>query len=85
MMRYIGYAVVGLIGVFSYAQNVGVGTTTPQHKLDVAGDARVQKELIVGDSITFGGPLRPGGNPGQPGQVSGRRRTASMAKRPLNL
>ena len=49
--------------IYDDGTNVGIGTTNPTHKLHVAGDVYVQ------DSLRIDGDLRPGGNPGSPGQV----------------
>ncbi|NPA71397.1 MAG: DUF1566 domain-containing protein [Gammaproteobacteria bacterium] len=43
--------------IYDDGTNVGIGTTTPTQKLDVAGN------------IQFSGALMPGGNAGSPGQV----------------
>ncbi len=43
--------------IYDDGTNVGIGTTTPSQKLDVAGN------------IQFSGALMPGGNAGAPGQV----------------
>lgn len=44
------------------AGNVGIGTTTPQYKLSVNGDAHVQDKLKIGNSIWISGAPQPGGN-----------------------
>ncbi len=49
--------------IYDDGVNVGIGTTSPTHTLHVAGAVYVQ------DSLRLEGDLRPGGNPGSPGQV----------------
>ncbi|MEM4584643.1 MAG: DUF2341 domain-containing protein [Ignisphaera sp.] len=42
--------------------NVGIGTTNPQYRLDVSGDVRVSGNLLVTSRINIGGDLSIGGN-----------------------
>src|SRR4051812_30039901 len=55
------YRLLGLIGLFicqvAYTQNIGIGTTTPQEKLDVNGN------------LNISGTIKANGVAGQPGQV----------------
>ena len=43
---------VGAFSIMPTAQKVGINTTSPQHSLDVSGDARITGNLIVGGSLT---------------------------------
>ena len=49
--------------IYDNSVNVGIGTTSPNHKFQVTGS------LYVRDSLRMDGDLRPGGNPGISGQI----------------
>ena len=57
MKKILIIALISLTSLFSIAQNVGIGTTTPAEKLDVNGNVNIQGKLIVN------------GVSGQPGQI----------------
>jgi hypothetical protein len=42
-----------ITGFPSYSQNAGIGTNTPQHKLDVNGEMRIRKNGIYNSGISF--------------------------------
>ncbi|MCS7161857.1 MAG: hypothetical protein NZ958_00815 [Bacteroidia bacterium] len=45
-------AFIGLIGL-AWAQNVGIGTSNPQYRLDVVGRARIQQQGTQTAGIWF--------------------------------
>ena len=49
--------------IYDDGTNVGIGTSSPTHRLHVAGSGYVR------DSFRIDGDFRPGGNPGSVGQV----------------
>ncbi|WP_343747852.1 hypothetical protein [Fluviicola sp.] len=44
--------------VLSENGNVGIGTTTPSARLQVAGSARIDSSLVVSDSVTMAASAR---------------------------
>jgi len=41
-------------------QNIGIGSTVPQRKIDLIGDARVSTDLVVGGSVSVGASVSIG-------------------------
>jgi ABC-type Na+ transport system ATPase subunit NatA len=55
MNKFLIATFILIIANFIYGQNVGIGTTDPKAKLDVAGDLILQSaELILADGNTLG-------------------------------
>ena len=55
-MKQIIFHVLLLIGLHAHAQNVGIGTITPTHKLDVAGRVHIRHNSGQTAGIWFDGP-----------------------------
>jgi hypothetical protein len=52
-------ALLIIITGFTHAQNVGIGTTTPAYKLDVAGRMRLQSQPGQSAGLYFDGTSTP--------------------------